>query len=255
MAFLIKVLLSVGIDKLFLNMKKNIILLLVLMFAANVNAQREYRVVGQRGNKVEVSRCDDVYVGTPIVGQRCETADGVVFDRVVNEAQSCENVLVKEQKVVNYYHMTEEVENHFYISNTPTVREKHYQPGQTYGYTDNCGYKKYGSITTPTQEDWYFYFQLNSDFLTNTSEIGHLIEYARRNQYSQLYIDAYSDRDTGNKQYNMELSKRRADRIVGILLNEGVNPDRLNIRCHGSINQIYRTNNLNRCVTVKTSVR
>ena len=101
----------------------------------------------------------------------------------------------------------------------------------------------------------HFYFQINSDYLTNTSEIGHLIEYAKRNQYSQLYIDAYSDRDTGDEQYNMELSKRRADRIVGILLTEGINPDRLNIKYHGSVNQIYRTNNLNRCVTVKTGAR
>lgn len=246
-------------------MKKNIILLLVLMFAANVNAQREYRVVGQRGNKVEVSRCDDVYVGTPIVEQRCETADGVVFDRVVNEAQSCENVLVKEQKVVNYYHMTEEVENHYYISNAPVVRSnppvvrRDLPKPRQGGYVDSRGYHKYtdnrGYTGVSTKDDWYFYFQINSDYLTNTSEIGHLIEYAKRNQYSQLYIDAYSDRDTGDEQYNMELSKRRADRIVGILLTEGINPDRLNIKYHGSVNQIYRTNNLNRCVTVKTGAR
>ena len=241
-------------------------LLFAFMLTVGVDAQREYRVVGQRGNKVEVSRCDDVYIGTPVVEQRCESADGVVFDRVINEAQSCENVLVKEQKVVNYYHMTEEVEKHYYISNAPVVksnppvvRRDLPKPRQG-GYVDSRGYHKYtdnrGYTGVSTQNDWYFYFRINSDLLDNNpSEIGHLIEYAKRNPYSQLYIDAYSDRDTGNERHNMELSKGRADRIVGILLTEGINPDRLNIRYHGSINQIYETNDLNRCVTVKAGAR
>ena len=62
-------------------------------------------------------------------------------------------------------------------------------------------------------------------------------------------IVGYADKDTGTSDYNMGLSKRRAQAVYDALVNEyGINPDRLSIQAEGSNVQPYEENNWNRIV-------
>ena len=62
-------------------------------------------------------------------------------------------------------------------------------------------------------------------------------------------IVGYADKDTGTSDYNMALSKRRAQAVNDMLVNTyGINPDRLSIQAEGSNVQPYDENNWNRIV-------
>ncbi len=62
-------------------------------------------------------------------------------------------------------------------------------------------------------------------------------------------IVGYADKDTGTSDYNMTLSKRRAQAVNDMLVNTyGINPDRLSIQAEGSNVQPYEENNWNRIV-------
>ena len=247
-------------------MKKIITLAMVSLLCASVSAQ-EYRVVGRHGNKVDISKDDVFYRPQPqqqpmFIDNDVTFVDG--YDDVIIDEQVVENKLVKHQKTVNYYHVNEVKENHYYIDNTPRYvprarRTYSTQRVVTTPRVVNSGYRQvepiyddgYYSLNAQQDNKWFFFFQFNSSYLTNREELGHLIDYAKSNPYSSLYIDSYADAETGTEEQNMTISKRRADTIINFLLNEGVDRSRLFVKNHGCVNQVYNTNNLNRCVTVK----
>lgn len=198
------------------------------------------------------------------------------YDDVIQEEQVVKNTLVRHQQVINYYHVNEVKENHYFLNHNPyygRVVHRHYTPRRTVFYTNTYSRyphavnREYSAIETPDNyynsyehvenvgNKWFFYFQLNSDYLTNKEELGHLIDYAKTNYNAIFYIDSYADAETGSQEYNMDISKRRANAIINILLNEGINKNRLFVRNHGCYVQEYKTNNFNRCVTVKSSFR
>ena len=196
------------------------------------------------------------------------------FDEVVDEVSTVKNVLVRNKEVINYWHDKVVEENHYNV-NGRVVGYARYSPRRSVSHaTSNrvviprrvTATSSYAPVQTYEQPQytcldsegdgkWFFFFQLNSDFLTNREELGHLIDYARTNPYSTFYIDAYADAGTGGYETNMRISQMRANAIISVLLREGVSKNRLFVQHHGSVNQPYRTNNLNRCVTVSTSFR
>jgi outer membrane protein OmpA-like peptidoglycan-associated protein len=212
------------------------------------------------------------------------------YDDVINEENVVRNTLVRHQEVDNYYHVNEVKENHYYLNGSNNVccyyyphysryrpYYRHYYPTRRIVYVnrpttvvryvnqerDNAFYKqehttnnysKYTNIGN-YENKWYFYFQLNSDRLTEKEEIGHLIDYAKSHTNMSFYIDSYADANTGTYEYNMDLSERRAKTIINILINEGISGSRLFVRNHGSSSQNYNTNNLNRHVVVKAVVK
>ena len=71
----------------------------------------------------------------------------------------------------------------------------------------------------------------------------------KANPDQNVAIVGYADKDTGTSEYNMGLSKRRAQAVYNVLTNEyGINPDRLAIQAEGSSQQPYEVNNWNRIV-------
>lgn len=235
-------------------MKRIITLAMVSLLCASTISAQEYRVVGRHGNKVDVSK-DDVFYRQ----QQTYNYDDRLFisdyDDVIVDEQIVENKLVKHQKTVNYYHVNEVKENHYYIDNTqrhvPQTR-KPYNSQRTSSYRQvEPLYDDYYGFDTLNDNKWFFFFQFNSSYLTNREELGHLIDYAKSNPYSLLYIDSYADAETGTIEQNMSISIKRANTIINVLLNEGIDRSRLFVQNHGCVNQPFNTNNLNRCVTVK----
>ncbi len=94
-------------------------------------------------------------------------------------------------------------------------------------------------------------FSLNSAKITNTEMVNvyNIAEWMKANPDQNVAIVGYADKDTGTSEYNMGLSKRRAQAVFDTLTNKyGINPDRLSIQAEGSNVQPYDVNNWNRIV-------
>lgn len=94
-------------------------------------------------------------------------------------------------------------------------------------------------------------FSLNSARITNQEMVNvyNISEWMKSNPDQNVAIVGYADRDTGSAEYNMGLSRRRAQAVYDALTNDyGINPDRLSITAEGSDQQPYEVNNWNRIV-------
>ena len=79
--------------------------------------------------------------------------------------------------------------------------------------------------------------------------VYNVAQWMKDNPDQNVTIVGYADKDTGTAEYNMGLSKRRAEAVRSALVNEyGINPDRLSVSAEGSNVQPYDVNNWNRIV-------
>ncbi|MCM1152166.1 MAG: OmpA family protein [Muribaculum sp.] len=94
-------------------------------------------------------------------------------------------------------------------------------------------------------------FTINSDVVTPEEEVNvyNIAEWLKANPKKNVVICGYADKDTGNAEYNLALSKRRADEVADLLVNKyGISKDRLIVKYDGSNVQPYETNDWNRIV-------
>ena len=94
-------------------------------------------------------------------------------------------------------------------------------------------------------------FSLNSAKITSIEQVNvyNVAQWMKDNPDQNVTIVGYADKDTGTAEYNMGLSKRRAEAVRTSLVNDyGINPDRLSVAAEGSDVQPYDVNNWNRIV-------
>lgn len=94
-------------------------------------------------------------------------------------------------------------------------------------------------------------FSLNSAKITPMEQVNvyNVAQWMKDNPDQNVTIVGYADKDTGTSEYNMGLSKRRAEAVCKSLVNDyGINPDRLSVSAEGSNVQPYDVNNWNRIV-------
>lgn len=94
-------------------------------------------------------------------------------------------------------------------------------------------------------------FKINSAKISSEEQVNvyNIAQWMKANPDQNVSIVGYADKDTGTSDYNMALSKRRAQAVNDMLVNEyGINPDRLSIQAEGSNVQPYPENNWNRIV-------
>ena len=106
-------------------------------------------------------------------------------------------------------------------------------------------------VETPTPLMATVRFTLNSARISNQEMVNvyNIAQWMKANPDQNVAIVGYADKDTGTSEYNMGLSKRRAQAVYNVLTNEyGINPDRLAIQAEGSSQQPYEVNNWNRIV-------
>ena len=86
--------------------------------------------------------------------------------------------------------------------------------------------------------------------------VYNVAEWMKANPEQAVVICGYADKDTGTSDYNLGLSKRRAEAVRDALVNRyGINPDRLSIDAEGSNVQPYDENNWNRIVIFNNNVQ
>lgn len=105
--------------------------------------------------------------------------------------------------------------------------------------------------TTPAPLMATVRFSLNSAKITSIEQVNvyNVAQWMKDNPDQNVTIVGYADKDTGTAEYNMGLSKRRAEAVRTSLVNDyGINPDRLSVAAEGSDVQPYDVNNWNRIV-------
>lgn len=79
--------------------------------------------------------------------------------------------------------------------------------------------------------------------------VYNVAEWLKENPKQNIVIKGYADEQTGTSDYNMALSRQRAQNVYDVLVDEyGINPNRLSIQAEGSDSQVYETNDWNRIV-------
>ena len=94
-------------------------------------------------------------------------------------------------------------------------------------------------------------FLINSDEIMPTEEVNvyNMAEWMKANPKENVTVVGYADKDTGTSEYNMELSKRRAEAVANALINNyGIDKSRITVKYDGSDVQPYSTNDWNRIV-------
>ena len=94
-------------------------------------------------------------------------------------------------------------------------------------------------------------FSLNSARIRDEEMVNvyNVAQYLKDNPDQTIVIAGYADKDTGTSDYNMGLSKRRAEAVKKALVDKyGIAPERLTIQAEGSNVQPYDVNNWNRIV-------
>lgn len=93
------------------------------------------------------------------------------------------------------------------------------------------------------------FFRINSARIDKNQQISvfNTAEYLKQNPTANVKIVAYADRNTGNPDYNMKLSERRARAVADALINEyGIDSNRINVEWKGDTEQPYAENDWNR---------
>ena len=94
-------------------------------------------------------------------------------------------------------------------------------------------------------------FKINSSEIMPTEEVNiyNMAQWMKANPDQKVVIGGYADKDTGTSEYNMQLSKKRAEVVYKVLTEKyGINPNRLVVKYDGSDVQPYSTNDWNRIV-------
>ena len=93
-------------------------------------------------------------------------------------------------------------------------------------------------------------FAKNSAMITDAEMVNvfNVAEWLKENPNQNIVIKGYADEQTGTSDYNMALSRERAQNVYDALVGYGINPNRLSIQAEGSNTQVYETNDWNRIV-------
>lgn len=94
-------------------------------------------------------------------------------------------------------------------------------------------------------------FNINSAEITDEEMVNvyNVAKYLQQNPDSRIILQGYADKDTGTSEYNLGLSKRRAEAVKNVLVgNYDIDASRLSIDAEGSSTQPYETNDWNRIV-------
>lgn len=94
-------------------------------------------------------------------------------------------------------------------------------------------------------------FRIDSARITDEEMVNvyNVAEFLKANPQATVTVQGYADKDTGTAAYNMELSQRRSQAVVDVLVNKyGIDASRLTIKANGSDVQPYDINNWNRIV-------
>ena len=94
-------------------------------------------------------------------------------------------------------------------------------------------------------------FTIGSAKVRNSEKVNvyNIAKWMNENPDVKVAVVGYADAKTGSSNFNMQLSEKRAQNVVNMLVDTyGIAADRLTVKAEGSDKQIYEENNWNRVV-------
>lgn len=94
-------------------------------------------------------------------------------------------------------------------------------------------------------------FTIGSDVISPEEMVNvyNMAEWMKVNPDKNVVINGYADKDTGTAEFNLALSKKRAEKVYDVMVNYyGIPTSRLKVKYEGSSVQPYDVNNWNRIV-------
>lgn len=98
------------------------------------------------------------------------------------------------------------------------------------------------------------FFTINRANITAKDKVNlkYLADQIKQNPNKQYTIVGYADKATGTPEYNMQLSRRRAENVFNVLTKDfGVNPNQLKVEAKGGVSDLFDSNPLNRVTIVE----
>ena len=100
------------------------------------------------------------------------------------------------------------------------------------------------------------FFTINSAKIRESEQvkIDELVSFLNAHPTTKIVITGYADRPTGNTNYNMEISKKRAQAVADAIISTGISSDRVTVEARGDIEQPFAEQELNRvaiCIAEK----
>ncbi len=99
-----------------------------------------------------------------------------------------------------------------------------------------------------------FFFNINRANITAQDKVNlkYLAEQMKENPNKHYTIVGYADKATGTPEYNLQLSRKRAENVYNVLTKDfGVNPSQLKVEYRGGVNDLFDGNSLNRVAIIE----
>lgn len=98
------------------------------------------------------------------------------------------------------------------------------------------------------------FFNINRANITAKDKVNlkYMADQMKQNPDKQYTIVGYADKSTGTPEFNMQLSRKRAENVFNVLTKEfGVNPNQLKVEAKGGVANLFDSNPLNRVSIVQ----
>ena len=98
------------------------------------------------------------------------------------------------------------------------------------------------------------FFNINQANITEKDKVNleYMAEQMKADPNKHYTIVGYADKATGTPQFNLQLSKKRAENVYNVLTKEfGVNPNQLKVEYKGGVKDLFDGNSLNRVAIIE----
>lgn len=98
------------------------------------------------------------------------------------------------------------------------------------------------------------FFTINRANITARDRVNlkYIAKVIKENPDKHYRILGYADKATGTPEFNMQLSRKRAENVFNVLTKDyGVNPDQLTVEAKGGVSDLFDSNPLNRVTIVE----
>jgi outer membrane protein OmpA-like peptidoglycan-associated protein len=106
----------------------------------------------------------------------------------------------------------------------------------------------------PLRRDIFFTISSTKIVNEEMSKVAEIAEYLTKYPAAKVVITGYADRPTGNTNYNMEISQKRAQAVADAIISTGISSDRVTVEARGDLEQPFAEQELNRvaiCIAEK----
>jgi outer membrane protein OmpA-like peptidoglycan-associated protein len=86
--------------------------------------------------------------------------------------------------------------------------------------------------TEITLENIYFDYDKSSLKKESVPALKRFVEFLQKEDKYDILIEGHTD-ELGSEEYNLQLSKKRADEVFRFLKNAGINPERITTKAYG----------------------